>query len=64
MAKPGPKKQFDARLRLRLSEAVMEKLRRKAESMGISLSDFLRLALGEIEEVPTNEEKDDAQRTT
>lgn len=43
--KRGPKKKFSAFLTLRLSDEVLERLRRKAEAMGITLSAFLRLAL-------------------
>lgn len=57
--KPGPKKQYQNHLTLRVSEHVMEQLRRKAQEMGISLSEFLRLALGECVDAPSNEEKSD-----
>lgn len=55
--KPGPKKEFETRLTLRVSASAMEQFRRKALEMGISLSEFLRLALGECVDKPTEEEK-------
>ena len=56
--KPGPKKKYEANLRIRVSAKALEILRLKAEEMGITLSEFLRQALGALEPREENDESD------
>ncbi len=52
--KPGPKKQYAANLRVRVSAETMERIRRRAEEMGLTVSELLRLTLGEGDETPSD----------
>lgn len=49
--KPGPKKQYEADLRVRVTAAAMEKIRRAAQEAGLTVSKYIRLVLGKCGEL-------------